>query len=718
MIFHSKAEARVWPGDTSPGVAATGIAASAAFWEERPPPVPKIASLGAFYHSSPAVSLWLGILSGVAYYIGAKIGFALTFKPHPVAVLWPPNSILMAALLLTPRRMWWVSLVAVLPAHWLVQAQSGVPASMIWCWYISNSCEALIGAGAVRYFLRRPVRFDRLRNVGIFCIFAVFLAPFLSSFLDAGFVVLNGIGGGGYWEIWRIRFTSNVLAALTITPFLVIWVGRIPDLVRSGSRRRYAEAFGLATALLVVSISVFNSVADYDPALLYAPLPFLLWAAVRFGERGASASIAVLTVVAIWGAAHSHGPFVEGSPEQTALYVQVFLIFMAVPLHFLAALIEERDKTEQTLRERDERVGLAAETANLALWTVDFENRQSWMSDKGRALFGFGRDEVFSRESFLARVHPEDREKVDGSIEKARSGSDGFGIEYRLLRPDGGIRSLVAHGRYLRNDRGQITELIGVAADVTSQINAGRELRLQREEITRLNRFATVGEMAASLAHELNQPLAAIISNAHAGMRFIDKGAGRPDSIREILVDVAEDAQRANDIIRNVRNAIRKDNSNRKRLDTNRIIKTVVDMVRPDVAADLSRIETDLEENLPAVEGDPTQIQQVLINLVNNAFEAMRDIPIDRRIVEIVTERDGGGAIKISVRDHGPGVEAENRERVFEQFFTTKEEGLGMGLAIVRSIIEAHGGSIFTDNVDGGGARFSFVLPIANGSST
>jgi len=146
----------------------------------------------------------IGLLVFAAYYLGAKIGFALTFRPHPVSVLWPPNSILLAALLLTPVRIWWVLLLAAFPAHLAAQLQSNVPPTMILCWFISNSCEALIGAGCVRYLIDRPVRFDRLRNVGIFCFFAAFLGPFLSSFLDAAFVVFNHWGQGSHWEIWRI----------------------------------------------------------------------------------------------------------------------------------------------------------------------------------------------------------------------------------------------------------------------------------------------------------------------------------------------------------------------------------------------------------------------------------------------------------------------------------------------------------------------------------
>lgn len=148
-----------------------------------------------------AIGLW--VFAG--YYLGCKIGFALTFKPHPISVLWPPNSILVAALLLTPPRVWWLVLLAAFPAHWAAQLQSHVPPLMILSWFVSNSCEAVVGASLMRYLVGGPIRFTALRNVGFFCLSVVFIGPFLSSFLDAAFVVWNHLGHDGYWESIRIR---------------------------------------------------------------------------------------------------------------------------------------------------------------------------------------------------------------------------------------------------------------------------------------------------------------------------------------------------------------------------------------------------------------------------------------------------------------------------------------------------------------------------------
>jgi signal transduction histidine kinase len=161
-----------------------------------------------------------------------------------------------------------------------------------------------------------------------------------------------------------------------------------------------------------------------------------------------------------------------------------------------------------------------------------------------------------------------------------------------------------------------------------------------------------------------------------------------------------------------VRSAIKKGTAIRGRINLNDVVKSVAHMLQPDAAANFCKMEMSLAPDLPAIEGDPTQIQQVLINLVSNAFDAMGETPASRRIVEITTTSNGDGTISVAVRDHGRGIAETARERLFEHFFTTKKEGLGMGLAIVRSIVEAHGGTISAENAQGGGARFRFRLPI------
>ena len=224
-------------------------------------------------------------------------------------------------------------------------------------------------------------------------------------------------------------------------------------------------------------------------------------------------------------------------------------------------------------------------------------------------------------------------------------------------------------------------------SDLSERKKAIEQARKTRDEIDRLSRISLLGEMTGSIAHELNQPLSGIMSNASAGQRFIDRGNANLAELREILGDIAADGRRASDVIRHIRNTIKNGAAMRERININDVVGRVAHMVQPDTMAHSCELKLSLGKDVPVVEGDPIQIQQVLINLVTNACDAMDTIPVSQRKVRIATEANSPGSIKVTVRDQGPGVSADVRKHLFDQFFTTKEEGLGMGLAIVRSII-------------------------------
>jgi two-component system sensor kinase FixL len=256
---------------------------------------------------------------------------------------------------------------------------------------------------------------------------------------------------------------------------------------------------------------------------------------------------------------------------------------------------------------------------------------------------------------------------------------------------------------------------LGISTDITDRKQAELEAKQRRDELSHLTRVALIGEMSASIAHELNQPLSGIISNAAAGQRFIDRGNVDLQEIWDVLGDISADARRASDVVRGIRGMIKKEQTARHRINLNDVVTNVAQMIRADALLHLSELKISLEANLPMVEVDPVQIQQVLINLVVNAFDAMRETPESKRKVEITTQQSGDRAVRVSVRDYGVGISEETKSRLFEQFFTTKRDGLGMGLSIVRSIVEAHAGTIEAENAEGGGARFHFTLPMSTG---
>jgi len=528
----------------------------------------------------PALAVALG------YYLAARVGFAFTLQPDPISTLWPPNALLMAALLLSAPRSWWVLLAAALPAHLLAELQSGVPLAMVLGWFASNCSEALIGAGLVRAFVRAPVRLDSLRNAGLLLLCGGLAAPLASSFLDAGLVKLIGFGEGEYWTLVRTRFSANVLAAITIVPLVLAWASWRPAAVRATPPAHRVEVAALFVGLLAVSLLAFDLPlfgASLAPALWYAPLPFLLWAAVRFGVIGTASSLALLVLVTIWGAVQGVGPFTGDSPQETARDLQLFLIAASVPLLLLAVALEERSRAE-------------------------------------------------------------------------------------------------------------------------------REAHEQRLQLTHLSRVAMLGEMSGGLAHELNQPLTAILSNAQAAEHLIANKTIDNNELREILRDIIAANQRASEVIRRLRALFKRGETYLERLDANELVRETLSLAQGDLATRSIAPVLKLAPGTLAIQGDRIQLEQVMLNLILNGAEAMA---AHTAVERTITVRSAGNDswVYVSFADRGPGFAPELVEKLFEPFYTTKPQGLGLGLSISRSIVRAHGGRLWGASHASHGASFHIALP-------
>ncbi len=973
----------------------------------------------------PTTRIWtIALVTAIGYYVGAKMGFALTPRTAPVSTLWPPNAILLGALLLTPPQSWPVLLVVAFPAHVIIELQSGVPLPMALSWFVSNAAEALIGAALVRRFTDGPPRLDSVRRVGIFVLFAAIAAPFLSSFLDVAFVKLNAWGTGTYWEIWRIRFFSNVLAILTFVPAIISWGDRGLARLRSIPPARALEAAVMASSLLVVCTAVFARPASAGlttPTLLYAPLPLLLWAAVRFGPSGVSGCLLIFAVLSIWGAINDQGPFRDRDVRENVLALQLFLIVTYVPLTALAAVIRERERVEDNARRNEERLNLALSAAHVGTWELDIAGSGMTLSDKSREILGVASGtHTIEQPQFADFAVSDDRPHVQAAIARAIELGETCEMEFRVPHPDGSLhwvlgKGNVAHdgegaglrmlgviaditegklaegarrdemalresearlreladampqivwtarpdgqidyfnrkwyemtgtsqtiitndtwlriihpddrpgcveswwanvhngrpheheGRFwsaqtrsyrwhlsralpMRDDTGAIVHWYGTATDIddhkraeqalrdsesklrllgedlehrvaertvelsranstlraeidvrvraeralrateerfakafraspdaisiarlpecriieinerweamfglsrsealgrtieelrvyahqtdldrlrdlmatqgfvrefeldmrnrigeslravlaaetidvggepclitlvrdiTERRRAEHEIVAQRRQLAHLGRVAVVGEMSGALAHELNQPLTAILANARAAQRMLVRDRVDVTELRAILDDIVADDLRAGAVIHRVRALIRKGDAGPQQVVANEIVSEVLELTHSDLIQREVRVTTRLAASLPPVPGDRVQLQQVVLNLIVNACDAMADNAPSERTLSISTF-DEGMAVRVSVSDRGTGIAGDSVDAVFEPFVTSKEHGLGLGLAICRSIVNSHGGRMWAVNNPDRGATFHLLLPQAQNTT-
>ena len=651
------------------------------------------------------------LVIALGYYLGAMLGFALTLAPVPVSTLWPPNAILLAGLVVTRRRSWPMVLAAVLAAHLAVQFQSGVPVGMVLCWFVSNCAEALLGASLLLRFGSGGRTFDTLRGTGVF-LGAALTATVASSFLDAGFVVLNGWGSADYWTIWQTRVFSNMVATITLVPVILTTTERIVE-GRRVAPRRGLEAAAIFLVLSAVCWTVFawhQTGPGALPALLYAPLPLLVGAALRFGPWGASTAMLTCAVIAIRGAGQGQGPFVSPSPAANALAIQLFLIVAWTLVMSLAAVINERSVADTKARVSEEQLAMAIDAAQLGRWDWEIATGTLTWSEGTRRMYEVPSDGPVGVETFQRLVHPDDKPLIAAAMDDGVHGRP-IDVQFRVVFQDGRIRWIHSRGRTVCDELGRPMRIIGVKVDITERKAAEQRLQEQQRNLAHSARVSIAGELSSALSHELNQPLAAILANAAAARRFLAHDPPDMREISEILEAIAEDNRRAAAVVARFGSLLKRDLAAMKPVDINEVVAGALDLAHGDVIARGVSLTKRFGRNLPSVSADAGQLQELLLNLVTNACEAMEPMPAGTRRLAVTTAADPHGGVRVTVADSGPGVPRATIDEIFEPFVTSKPQRLGMGLAICRSIVSAHDGELAVDKPAEAGAAFSFILP-------
>ena len=647
-----------------------------------------------------------------AILLGNYVGALLQYPEIGAAILFPPYAILTAALIATARRDWiWYILVGSIAhfiAHWPHWSVTWVLLADI-----ANISRALTAAVLLQWAFGGPPRLDSIRALAYFVVITVLVAPAVGATLGAADVMLHG-GSTSFLRPWSGWFLSNALTGLTLLPALVLTITGTPSLwSRRVSRRRVFEAVLLSVALAVTCVValLWRGRHPWHVALpLYSPLPVLIWAALRFGPAGASLALSFVAFGAIWAADRGTGPFVATATDANVLLLQVFLLLTTVPVLCIAAVNSGRHKVVQLyhalLASLQDHVAILdargivlevndswrrfAETAEVELFHRvrvgdDYLEACRVAADQGddtaaRALTGVQR--VLRRES--RRFEMEYDQGQDGKRER-------FALSLETLaRPDGGA--------------------VVTRANVTARRQALMQIEEQRRELSHLARVSVLGQLSGALAHELNQPLTAISSNAEAARRLLRQQPADLQEVDEILGDIASEDQRAAQVIRRLRALLKRGDTHLQPMDIRELVSEVLELSHAELITRRVTATAQVAPDLPSVLGDRVQLQQVLLNLILNACEAMTSTAAADRRLTLIANVDARNNVHVSVQDCGTGIPAALLENLFEPFVTTKSEGLGLGLSISRTIVAAHGGRLWAENNADRGATVHCLL--------
>lgn len=513
------------------------------------------------------------------------------------------------------------------------------------------------------------------------------------------------LGTGRVWLAWLITGLRGLILVLNFSPLPNATFEEIHAL-------REVYFLGETLSAPVGEANPWRLLIHLSTGLL---LIYVLDAAIAAWKLGRARQAWVLGVsmpIAIALAAVFSGLMVRGILPGPLIAV-VFLIFVLAMAFELSVDLIRAKQLSRELRESEERMRLAARAAELGFWDWDIKRDEVWIDDVGKERTGTSGPGLASHERHLSLVHPDDRDRVREALDQAIEQKSDFQEDFRMTDPTGGQRWICASGKVEWDARGEPLRLRGISMDITARRQFESELQKHRNALSHTQRVFALGQLSAALAHELNQPLGAILRNAEAGELFLRQDPPDLRELREIFVDIQRDDQRAAAVIDRMRALLKRRELRFEVIALSELIGQVAALLKSEMQARQAALRITVPPSPPAVRGDRVQLQQVLVNLLLNGLDALDARPNGVRQLCINAAQVEGGLVELAVEDTGTGIDLDRLPDLFEPFVTTKSEGTGIGLAISKTIVEAHGGRIWAENNPDSGACIRFTLPVA-----
>lgn len=628
-------------------------------------------------------------LAALAYYLAAQLGMLFVLPQANISLVWPAAGVAFALVLAWGAPAALGVGLATFGVH--LQTSGDLLAS------IPATVGTVAAAWLARVLLRRldfQSRLPGLRDAFLFLLLGAVLTSSVGALLGAGLMACLGqVSWQGFGSLWWVCWVADLMGILLLAPVLLTGLSSPRDLERAQLIERVVLFLAVPVAGWVIYADVLPPGVAMAKPLSYVVFPLMIWAAARLGSRTAAWLLLAHAVVAVYYTSVGHGPFAGGLLRENLLALHGHLAMLSISVLLLAAASDERRESEAKYR-------LLVENQTDLVVKMDAKGRALFVSPSVAELLGRPERELLG-------------EPVDAFLDEALwRGLERppYRTEFeRALGTAQGERWIAWAAQAVRTPSGALSAVVAVGRDVTAKRAAEEQSRQHLHELAHVGRISALGEMAAGLAHELNQPLCAVTSYSQACNRLLPADAD--PELRAALERIAANATRAGRIISQMRAFVRKGEVDGELGSIDRIVQDVVALVGPEARRRDVKLKLALGDGLPALKVAEVQIHQVLVNLIRNAMDAIEEAGSPRREVEVRTRQVAAG-VEVVVADRGPGLPAGLKDEIFEPFVTSKAGGMGLGLSISRSIIEAHDGRLEAHARVGGGTEFCFVLPI------